>query len=104
MFGMIDVTANVASVQTIRTADYEAARDNVLHKQDQGGKRIAGNMPAEKIYSGGNTGVETGLQAPETTKSTHTVEDGQLVFRRYDENGKLIQRVPPGYVPISEMV
>ena len=101
---MLGGTANVDSAQTIRTSNYESTRGNVLHKQDQDGKQIAGNTPTEEIYSGGNTGSETGLQAIEITRSTHIVEDGKLVFKRYDENGKLIQRVPPGYVPVDEMV
>jgi len=101
---MIGGTADVAPVQTIRTSNYGPVRDNVLHEQDQGGRQIMGNTPTENIDGGGNTGSETGLQTPGITRSTHIVEDGKLVFKRYDEKGRLIQRVPPGYVPISEMV
>ena len=37
------------------------------------------------------------------TTTKNILEEGTVVFERYDEKGRLIQRIPPGYVPISEM-
>ena len=101
---MIGGTADVTSVKPIQITKYAVTRDNMQHKQDQGAKQIMGNTPTEKTTDNGKTRSETELQAHGITRSTHVMEEGILVFKRYDEDGKLIQRVPPGYVPISEMV
>lgn len=31
------------------------------------------------------------------------IEDGQVVLEKYDRNGKLLKKVPPGYVPFGEI-
>jgi len=68
------------------------------------GRKAEENRQAQGVYGREITGAVFGRGGPKITRSTHMMEEGKLVFKRYDENGKLIQRVPPGYVPISEMV
>jgi hypothetical protein len=31
-------------------------------------------------------------------------EDGVLIVEKYDEDGRLVKKVPPGYLPFGEMV
>ena len=97
--GTVDLTLAVTSRITYGDpgSRVEAGRDRFARPMRVGTK-------PENSYARGAAGPDSGGKGPKITRSTHVMEDGKLVFKRYDENGKLIQRVPPGYVPISEMV
>ncbi len=51
-------------------------------------------------------GASADSRQKELLESTtrHTLEDGEIIFERYNKSGELIQKIPPGYVPISEVV
>lgn len=42
------------------------------------------------------------LQEETTTKTT--IEENNIIVERYNKEGKLVNKVPPGFVPLSEMV
>ena len=42
------------------------------------------------------------LQGETTTKTI--IEEQQIVIERYNKEGELVNRVPPGFVPLSEIV
>ena len=42
------------------------------------------------------------LQFQEDMKSRTNLEDGQIIIEKYDSDGKLIKKIPPGYVPFGE--
>ena len=37
------------------------------------------------------------------TTTRHRIEEGQIIVERYDRKGKLVKKVPPGYVPFGEI-
>jgi hypothetical protein len=41
-------------------------------------------------------------QKQDMTSTRNIIENGKVILEKYDEDGKLIQRVPPGYVPFGE--
>jgi len=43
-------------------------------------------------------------QRQDMTSTRNIIENGKVILEKYDEYGKLIQRVPPGYVPFGERV
>ena len=40
----------------------------------------------------------------EYTTERHAFENGALVVETYDQNGKLIRKTPPGYLPPDQLV
>jgi len=50
-------------------------------------------------------GAKPKLKADEETHTKTIIdEDNVIVVERYDEDGKLINKIPPGYVPLSERI
>lgn len=41
-------------------------------------------------------------QREDMASSRTTIEEGKVILEKYDKDGKLIQRIPPGYVPFGE--
>jgi hypothetical protein len=48
--------------------------------------------------------LETKLRYQERTTTKNVFEGGQLIVERYDQEGKLIRRTPPGYLPICKTI
>ncbi|MGD8291465.1 MAG: hypothetical protein PVF37_07160 [Desulfobacterales bacterium] len=46
---------------------------------------------------------EMNLQSEGNMKTRNSFVDGTLVVEKYDEDGNLVKRTPPGYLPIGEM-
>lgn len=42
------------------------------------------------------------LQEETTTKTI--IEDNHIIVERYNKEGELVNKIPPGFVPLSEMV
>ena len=42
-------------------------------------------------------------QDDEYTMTKHAFEQGKLIVERYDQNGKLIRKTPPGYLPFDQI-
>jgi hypothetical protein len=47
---------------------------------------------------------EMNLLSEENIKSRNSLEDGKLVIEKYDADGKLVKKIPPGFLPFGEMV
>jgi hypothetical protein len=43
------------------------------------------------------------LQPQNNTATSNSLEDGRIIIEKYDENGKLIKKKPPGLLPFGEM-
>jgi hypothetical protein len=39
----------------------------------------------------------------EMLQTRNRLEDGGIVVEKYDEDGKLVKKTPPGYLPFGEM-
>ena len=46
---------------------------------------------------------ELSLRSKDNMKTRNNFEDGQLVVEQYDEDGNLVKKTPPGYLPFGEM-
>ena len=42
-------------------------------------------------------------QGQEMLQTRNRLEDGKIVVEKYDEDGKLVKKTPPGYLPFGEM-
>ena len=63
--------------------------------------KVRKERPVEK----GNEGQkpEMNLQSQGNLETRNNIVDGKLVVEKYDEDGKLIRKIPPGYLPFGEM-
>lgn len=95
---MINAIGEATMQQFVRTS-YNAemfARDNEVKKAD----KIKEPRPIEKSDDGQKP--EMGLRSRDNMKTRNNLEDGKLIVEQYDEDGKLVKKTPPGYLPIGE--
>ena len=97
---MIDAISDAAMQQTIR-ANYNSANQEqaVIAKKNN---RIREKRPVEK--SENSLKSQMNLRDEQDTKAKNIVEDdGQIIVEKYDKDGRLIRKIPPGYLPFGEM-
>jgi hypothetical protein len=73
-------------------------RDLEVRKTD----KVKAQRPIEKSEDSQKPGLN--FKAEQNMKSRNSLEDGKLVVEKYDEDGKLVKKTPPGYLPIGETV
>ena len=96
---MIDAIGE-ANMQQIMRANYNsdlADKNLAAQKSD----KVREQRPIEESDDGQS--AEMNLQFKENTKSRNSLEDGKLIVEQYDEDGKLVKKTPPGYLPFGEM-
>ena len=71
-------------------------------QQAQKTEKIKEQRPVEKSDDGQKS--ELGSQSKETMKSRNSLEEGQLIIEKYDSDGKLVKKIPPGFLPFGETV
>ena len=64
--------------------------------------KIRNQRPVEESEDGQKP--EMNFLSEENTKSRNSLEDGKLVIEKYDADGKLVKKIPPGFLPFGEMV
>jgi hypothetical protein len=64
--------------------------------------KIRKQRPVEKGDDGQKP--ELNLQNQANMRTRNSIEDGKLVVEKYDEDGNLVRKTPPGYLPIGERV
>ena len=97
---MINAIGEATIQQFVRTS-YNAEtfdKDLAVQKTD----KVREQRPIEKGDDGQKS--EMNLQSQGNMKSRNSFVDGKLVVEKYDEDGNLIKKTPPGYLPISERV
>ena len=65
-------------------------------------EQIKRERPVEK--TGDSSKSEMDLPDNLDTTTRHTIEKSKIIFERYDADGKLIRKIPPGYVPFCELI
>ncbi len=45
----------------------------------------------------------TEAETDEQTKTCNRIEDGKVIVEKYDEDGRLVRRTPPGFLPFGEI-
>ena len=90
-----------ATMQQFVRASYKAEssdKDLAIQKADQ----MREQRPIEKGENGEKSKLD--LQSQANMKSRNSIEEGKLVVEKYDEDGNLVKKTPPGYLPIGERV
>jgi hypothetical protein len=96
---MIDAIGDAAMQQTIR-ANYNSENHDqatIAKKTEQ----VREKRPVEKTENSSNSKLN--LRNQEQTTAKNIVEDGRIIVEKYDEDGKLVRKIPPGYLPFGEM-
>ena len=89
-----------ANMQQFMRANYNSDlvdKDLATQKTD----KVREQRPIEKSDDGQKS--EMNSQSEENTKSRNSLEDGKLIIEHYDEDGKLVKKTPPGYLPLGEV-
>jgi hypothetical protein len=97
---MINAIGEATIQQFVRTS-YNAEtfdKDLAVQKTD----KVREQRPVAKGDDGQKP--EMNLQSQANMKSRNSFVDGKLIVEKYDENGKLVKKTPPGYLPIGERV
>jgi hypothetical protein len=58
--------------------------------------------PVEK--SEASPAPELEMESDERPKKRTVIEHGEIIVEKYDAEGKLVSKTPPGYVPFEERV
>lgn len=97
---MINAIGEATMQQFVRTNfnTETYSKDLEVRKTD----KIRARRPVEKSDDGQKP--EMNFQTQENIKSHNILEDGQLVVEKYTEDGKLVKKIPPGFLPFGEMV
>ncbi len=94
---MINAIGEATMQQFVRTS-YNAeifGKDQEIQKTD----KIKEQRPVEKSDDGQKP--EMSLQSRDDIKSRNSLEEGQLIVEKYDEDGKLVKKIPPGFLPFG---
>ena len=97
---MINAIGDVAMQQTIR-ANYNSENHDqaaTAQKTEQTRKK----RPVENAEKSSKSKMN--MRNEENTTAKNVLEDGQLVVEKYDEDGRLVRKIPPGYLPFGELV
>ena len=65
-------------------------------------ERLRENRPVEKPEDSQQPEMEK--EESEKPKNRMAIERGAIIIEKYDSEGRLISKTPPGYVPIAERV
>jgi hypothetical protein len=97
---MINAIGEATIQQFVRTS-YNAEtfdKDLEVRKTD----KVKERRPVEEGDDGQKP--ELNLQSQANMKSRNSFVDGKLIVEKYDEDGRLVKKTPPGYLPIGERV
>jgi hypothetical protein len=96
---MIGVIGDASAQQMPRMGIYASGTEKDIIAQKA--ERVQRERPVEK--SSQSSGSKLQGNAEESGHNRTLIEDGKVVLERYDEDGKLIKRTPPGYLPFGEI-
>jgi len=96
---MINAIGEAAMQQFVRTSPSAEtlAKDQEVKKIE----KIKEPRPIEKSDDGQKSEME--LRARDNMTTRNSFVNGQLIVEQYDENGKLVKKTPPGYLPVGEV-
>ena len=77
----------------------------VAEREEEGRKTMQASVqrPVERADDSQHSGMNLKDEKKSETTSRQRIEDGQVVIEKYDRQGKLVKKTPPGYVPFGEM-
>lgn len=96
---MFDIVGEAAVQQMSRVIVPASGTESGAHAQRAGTAREA--RPVEKSTESQKARSEAG--ADERTTTRNRLEDGKVIVEKYDEDGRLVRRTPPGFLPFGEV-
>ncbi|MEX1325791.1 MAG: hypothetical protein AB1Z29_03240 [Desulfobacterales bacterium] len=97
---MISAIGEATIQQFVRTSYNVETSEKYLAVQKT--DKIRKQRPVERGDDGQKPGLN--LQNQANMKTRNSIENGKLVVEKYDEDGNLVKKTPPGYLPIGERV
>ena len=97
---MINEIGEATMQQFLRT-NYNSetfSKDLAIQKTD----KVRKQRPVEKGDDGQKS--EMNSQSQGNIKTRNSFVNGTLIVEKYDEDGNLVKKTPPGYIPIGERV
>lgn len=98
---MINAIGEATVQQTVRANHAVAVYDKEVVAQKD--NRIMNERPIEKSGESQHSKLHLTEEERAETTSRHRIEEGKIILERYDRRGKLVEKVPPGYVPFGEI-
>ena len=95
---MINAIGEATVQQFVRTS-YNA---ELFAKEQEVKKAEKAKEPRPVEESDEGQKSELGLRSRDNMKTRNSIEDGQLIVEQYDEDGNLVKKTPPGYLPFGE--
>jgi hypothetical protein len=98
---MINAIGEAIVQQTTRASLSSAVNDReiAVQKEMQARKK----RPVEKTDENRSLGRQPAEEEKTDTTTRQRFEEGKIVLEKYDRRGKLVKKIPPGYVPLNEM-
>ena len=97
---MINAIGEATIQQFVRTSYNVETSEKYLAVQKT--DKIRKQRPVERGDDGQKPGLN--LQNQANMKTRNSIENGKLVVEKYDEDGNLVKKTPPGYLQIGERV
>jgi hypothetical protein len=97
---MINAIGEASIQPAMRTNHNNVVYDKEIIEQKA--TQVIQERPVEETDDSPRSKLDT--QRQDMPKTRNTIEDGKVILEKYDKDGKLIQRIPPGYVPFGERV
>lgn len=96
---MFDIVGEAAVQQMARATVPASGADRDARAQKTEAVREA--RPVEQSNESEKARSEAG--ADESTRTRNRLEDGKVIVEKYDEDGRLVRRTPPGFLPFGEI-
>ncbi len=96
---MFEVVGEAAAPQMPRTGSFGTGTEKDVIAQRAERTREA--RPVENTADGEKPRVADRRDQTEQTRTR--LEEGKIILEKYDGDGKLVKRTPPGYLPFGEI-
>ncbi|MFZ0613747.1 MAG: hypothetical protein WAM73_16030 [Desulfobacterales bacterium] len=98
---MINTIGEAVVQQTTRAILSSADHDKEAAARKEIQARAA--RPVEKADDSRRSGRRAADGEKTDTTTRQRFEEGKIVLEKYDRRGKLVKKIPPGYVPFGEI-
>jgi hypothetical protein len=98
---MINAIGEAIVQQTTRASLSSAVNDREVAVQKE--RQARQKRPVEKTDENRSLGRQRAEEEKTDTTTRQRFEEGKIVLEKYDRRGKLVKKIPPGYVPLNEV-
>jgi hypothetical protein len=96
---MIEAAGEATLQQTLRSSYGQVLPEKEVAEKQKDRQRSV--RPVEESQASRESKFEA--RREEDLTHRNKLEDGRVIVEKYDEDGRLIRKVPPGYVPFGEV-